>query len=73
MPEEPKLVQLAGKGLHVLPDVREYVGVVPAVGKTPARLRFFLMGATTVDVPVSRQTLIALEADVRKYLAKAGS
>ena len=71
MPEEPKLVHIDGHGLHILPDVREYVGVIKPVDKTPARLRFFLVGDATVDVPVSRQSLIALEADLRRYLAQA--
>ena len=69
MPEEPKLVHIEGHGLHILPNAREYVGVIKPVNKTPARLRFFLAGDATVDVPVSRQTLVALEADLRKYLA----
>jgi hypothetical protein len=68
MPEEPKLVKLTGHGYHILPDVREYVGLIAPANKSPARLRFFLMGGTTVDVPVSRNTLVALQADLRRHL-----
>jgi hypothetical protein len=70
MPEEPKLIQLTGNGYHILPNVREFVGLIEPENKSSARLRFFLMGGATVDVPVSRNTLVALEADLRRHLAE---
>jgi hypothetical protein len=70
MAEQPKLVQLDDPGFYTLPTVREFAMLAPAVNGREARIRLRLGGAITLDLPLSRKSLIALEHDLSQYLAK---
>jgi hypothetical protein len=68
MPEQPKLVQLQDGDYYILPDTREYAALLPAEGERKARIRLRLLNATTLDIPMSEESLIALANDLRPYL-----
>ena len=69
-PEQAKLVQLADPGFYTLPVVRECSMLAPAADGREARIRLRLGGAITLDLPMSRKSLEALEHDLSAYLAK---
>jgi hypothetical protein len=69
MPEQPKLVQLQDGGYYILPDTRAYDSLLPQVDIRKARIRLRLLNATTLDIPMSEEDLIALAHDLRPYLS----
>jgi hypothetical protein len=68
MPERPKLVQLQDGDHYILPDTRAYDSLLPRVGTRKARIRLRLLNATTLDIPMSEEGLIALARDLKPYL-----
>lgn len=70
MPEQPKLVELHDAGYYILPDTRAYDSLIPREGTRKARIRLRLLNATTLDIPMSEEALVALANDLRQYLPK---
>jgi hypothetical protein len=70
MPEQPKLVELQDGDYYISPDVREYDSLLPQEGTRKARIRLRLLNATTLDIPMSEDALVALAKDLRPYLPK---
>ena len=71
LPPKPTPIQLDDPGFYKLPVVREYSMLAPAVDGQEARIRVRLAGAITLDLPMPRKSLIALEQDLSQYLAKS--
>jgi hypothetical protein len=71
MPETPKLVELADPGHYTLPETRAYYSLLPRVGTLPPRIRLRLLNATTLDIPISEESLTALAKDLRSYLPRS--
>jgi hypothetical protein len=70
MPEQPKLVELSDAGYYILPDTRAYDSLLPREGTRKTRIRLRLLNATTLDIPMSEEALVALANDLRHYLPK---
>lgn len=68
MPETPKLVELADPGHYTLPETRAYDSLLPRTDTRMPRIRLRLLNATTLDVPMSEESLTALANDLRSYL-----
>ena len=69
-PQRPKLVELQDGSYYILPDTRAYDSLLPREGTRKARIRLRLLNATTLDIPMSEDALVALAHDLRPYLPK---
>jgi hypothetical protein len=57
---EPTLVQLDPPGPHILATAQEFLGIVPAAGPSPARIRLRLEGGSELQIPTTERVLTAL-------------
>jgi hypothetical protein len=62
--------RLKGPAHYMLQGVREFVGVTLPADGLEARIRLNLDDAVTLDIPLSRNSLVALAHDLRGYLPK---
>jgi hypothetical protein len=69
-PRRRMQLQLAGPADYILPVSREYVGLTPPADEREARIRLSITPGTTLDIPLSRNSLIALAADLEAHLQK---
>jgi hypothetical protein len=60
MAERAKLVELPDTGFYTLPIARDLIGILPPLGEEAARIRLRVVAATTLDLPLSQKTLVAL-------------
>ncbi len=70
MAEEPRLVQLDDPGYYRLPIAREFVGLMPPRDGEAARIRLRLAHATTLDLPLTQDSLVALAHSLAYLLPK---
>jgi len=69
-PEIPTPIQLDDPGYYILPAVREFSGIMAPANGRGARIRLRLGGAITLDIPVSRKTLVGLAHDLTPHLQR---
>ncbi len=70
MAKAPKLVELQDGDYYILPETRAYDSLLPQEGTRKARIRLRLLNATTLDIPMSAEGLIALAHDLSQYLVQ---
>jgi len=70
MVEEAKPVQLVDGQYYCLPTAREYVCLIPQTDTHEARIRLHLLNATTLDIPLSQKSMVALAQDLSPYMEK---
>jgi hypothetical protein len=70
-PERPMLVQLDDPGYYRLPIAREFVDLLPPRDGEAMRIRLHLGHATTLDLPLTQDSLVALAHSLAYLLPKA--
>jgi hypothetical protein len=65
-----RLLQLSGPADYILPEAREYVCLVPPVYGQEAKIRLSILPGISLDIPLSRESLRALESDLAAHLQR---
>jgi hypothetical protein len=68
MPSSRTLAQLPCPSSGVLPVAQAYVGLIARRNGQEACVRLLLSDGVELDIPLSRNSLVALAHDLRKYL-----